>query len=159
MWLVRWRAGTPAPGHVCLPSRRANCDPDQLRKHGFVQRNYLGLSLVGLTESIVTREKRRNPNFPKIDAGTGVLVTEVMDDSPARAAGVREGDVLLSVNGLPVTEPDAVVESLGIYEEGKTFKLELVRPGYNGSKPFTAEAKPLALKLNSRGPPRGGRFG
>jgi predicted metalloprotease with PDZ domain len=44
---------------------------------------------------------------------TGVLITEVMKDTPAEKAGLKAGDVLLTVGGDKVEDPGDVRESLG----------------------------------------------
>jgi membrane-associated protease RseP (regulator of RpoE activity) len=68
----------------------------------------------------------------KLPEGTGVVVTQVVPDGPAQKADVREHDILLSVNGQPVPDGDA---------------LDAV---VKAAKP---DAPPLALKLLRDGQP------
>jgi membrane-associated protease RseP (regulator of RpoE activity) len=58
----------------------------------------------------------------------GVVVTEVQAGKPAVAAGVKAGDVLLSINGMPVAKQEALPGE--IQKAGETpVELELVRGG------------------------------
>lgn len=45
-----------------------------------------------------------------LETQAGVTVTEVVPDSPAAAAGVLEGDIILSANETPIQEPEDLVE-------------------------------------------------
>ena len=57
----------------------------------------------------------------------GVLITEIEDDSPADKAGLRAGDVILSIEGEKVKEPDKVIDILSDYEEGDVVEVEILR--------------------------------
>jgi membrane-associated protease RseP (regulator of RpoE activity) len=59
---------------------------------------------------------------------TGVVITEVQPGKPAEMAGVKAGDVLLSINEKPVTRQEALPEE--IQKAGETVvELELMRGG------------------------------
>jgi membrane-associated protease RseP (regulator of RpoE activity) len=58
----------------------------------------------------------------------GVVVTEVAGDKPADAAGVKSGDVLLSINGNPVAHHDELPEKIQA-AGGSPVELELMRGG------------------------------
>jgi len=72
----------------------------------------------------------------------GVLVRSVNDDSPAAKAGVKAGDVIVSVNGHHVDDPSDISQELR-HATGDDFTLDIVRD----RKPQT-----LKGKLNSRAP-------
>lgn len=59
----------------------------------------------------------------------GVLISEVYKKSPAKVAGVKEGDVLLSINGDEVDEPSAIIEIMKDVEEGDQLALKVLRKG------------------------------
>ena len=54
----------------------------------------------------------------------GILVAGFSEDAPAQAAGVQEGDVILSVNGVPVETAQALRDAL---QEGRQASLKLRR--------------------------------
>ena len=60
--------------------------------------------------------------------GRGVVVTEVLGGKPADAAGVKSGDVLLSVNGRPVAKHEELPARIQA-TEGSPVELELLRGG------------------------------
>ncbi|MEM8732698.1 MAG: PDZ domain-containing protein [Planctomycetota bacterium] len=59
----------------------------------------------------------------------GVLISEVYKKSPAMEAGVKEGDLLLSINGDEVDEPSAIIEIMKDVEEGDQLALQVLRKG------------------------------
>jgi serine protease Do len=71
-----------------IPGNLARWVADQLIKHGRVSRSWLGVQV--------------QPLLKQDAAGVGVLISDVTKDSPAAAAGVLSGDVLLRVAGQEV---------------------------------------------------------
>ncbi len=59
--------------------------------------------------------------------GTGVRVDSVSDDSPAKAAGLQAGDVILSWNGAPVVDTRALMTELAKRSPGDNVKLGVKR--------------------------------
>jgi serine protease Do/serine protease DegQ len=58
---------------------------------------------------------------------TGVLVTSVTKDSAAMKAGVKAGDVIVSVNGSSVERSGDIRERLRSLDAGDEFTLEIMR--------------------------------
>ena len=54
---------------------------------------------------------------------------EISPDGPAAAAGVREGDVILSLDGAAVTGTDDLIRLLGAGQIGQELTLEVLRDG------------------------------
>jgi serine protease Do len=76
-----------------MPPRMA--DPDDLPEG---HRGYLGVSTIELGKQLA--------EYFGVRGDGGVLVTEVAEDSPAEAAGLRAGDIILSVEDSRVDGPD-----------------------------------------------------
>jgi two-component system NtrC family sensor kinase len=57
----------------------------------------------------------------------GVVASEVAPDSPAAAAGVRAGDVLLAIDGRPVDRPAEVFDLLHSSQEGQPLRYTVLR--------------------------------
>lgn len=99
---------------------------DQLRNSGKVSRSYLGVY-----PQDIDRTLAEVYNLPKPE---GALVTKISPNSAASAAGVKEGDIILSFNNQPIsrasdlinfinrTRPNTVV-TLGIQRDGKPLTL------------------------------------
>lgn len=78
---------------------------------------------LGLTVDASTAEQRRPSRAPH-----GVIVSEV-NDGPARRAGVRQGDLLVSLDNKPLTDPEIFADVVANLPEGKTVSLLLHRQG------------------------------
>jgi len=87
-------------------------------------RVYLGVFTVPVEDlSNHTRKKM------KLESSDGVIVVDIMPDSPATEAGLRHGDVITHVNGKVVEDEDELCEDLEKAGPGKPVKLSVVREG------------------------------
>nr|XP_004669031.2 serine protease HTRA4 [Jaculus jaculus] len=82
----------------------------QLKGKAPSQKKYLGLRMLPLTLNILREMKRQDPNFP--DVSSGVFVYEVIEGSAAESSGLRDHDVIISINGQPVTTTTDVIEAV-----------------------------------------------
>ena len=87
-----------------IPASMARRVSAQLVEHGKVTRGWLGGVLQPLTPELAAS---LGP-----DGRKGVLVTEVMPDSPAARAGLRSGDVVLEVDGRKIEHPADVARAV-----------------------------------------------
>ena len=71
----------------------------------------------------------------------GALVAEVTSGGPADAAGLRAGDVITSIDGREVTDPDDVAEIVSDNEPGDEVEIELMRGG---------ERRTFSVELSTR---------
>ena len=83
------------------------------------KRAYLGVSLVDLTD-----ELREHLGAPK---DTGILVSSVEDGSPAGKAGIRVGDIIVSVDGKDVKSSGDLRRGLREKKDGDTVRVEVMR--------------------------------
>lgn len=95
----------------------------QLFAHGRVRRASIGVA--GATAP-VDRRLQRALNLAQ---ASGVRVLEVLEASPARLAGVEEGDLIVGLDGTPVTGIDTLQRLLDAGRIGKLCVLRLVRRG------------------------------
>ncbi|XP_071385794.1 serine protease HTRA3a [Centroberyx affinis] len=65
-----------------------------------VKRSFLGIRMLTITEALLAELKLQNSDFP--DVSSGVLVQQVIPDSPAEKSGIKAGDVIVKVNGRPL---------------------------------------------------------
>lgn len=57
----------------------------------------------------------------------GVLIAQVVKDSPAFRAGLRADDVVLTVNGIPIFEPSDIHREVGLLAPGSTSRVRVIR--------------------------------
>src|SRR2546427_2776253 len=97
----------PAQG-ICfaIASNTAQLITGWLVKEGRVRRSYIGIA--GQTAAIHARLRR----YYRLTQGRGVLVVGVEPGSPARLAGLREGDLIVAFKGYPITSIDDLLRSL-----------------------------------------------
>jgi S1-C subfamily serine protease len=77
---------------------------------------------VAVAPSHVARRMRRSVGLPERE---GVLIRGVEDGSPAAAAGIQAGDLIVEIGGRAVTDPDQLLEALATLE--LPFEVRLVR--------------------------------
>jgi S1-C subfamily serine protease len=92
-----------------------------LLRHGFVRRGYLGVA--GQDVPLLRRVSR----FHHLSQTSGVLVISLEADGPARAAGLRDGDVIVSLDEHAVTSLDDLHRLLTEERIGATVTLGVLR--------------------------------
>lgn len=95
----------------------------------------------GVRMEAVTDEVARVMNLPAVK---GVLVSDVIPGSTAESAGLRRGDVWLSLNDREINLPNEGVAALRQLREGDTFRYKYLRQGQEfekeaALKPFPTE--------------------
>jgi len=78
---------------------------------------------VAIAPGHVARRLRRAVGLPDND---GLLIREVMQDSPAARAGLAQGDLIVAAAGQPVRTPDDLFDALQS-AQGGTIELSIVR--------------------------------
>jgi serine protease Do len=94
---------------------------EQLKTKGRVSRGWLGVLIQDVTRELA-------PTFG-LNQPQGALVAQVLRDSPATAAGILPGDVILSYNGREVPTSSALPPLVGATAVGETARLEVMRKG------------------------------
>ncbi len=69
--------------------------------------------------------------------GKGVIVDDVIPNSPADKAGILKGDVVVSMDSRELITPKDMIRELGRYKPGETVKLVIMRDGQMYQAPLT----------------------
>ncbi len=93
----------------------------ELVADGRVSRGWLGITLQPLTPELAR-------SFG-LESASGALISEVQPDTPAAAAGLRPGDVVLSVQGKDVRNHRELSEAVAALDPGTEAELVLLRKG------------------------------
>ncbi|GAB4530321.1 MAG: HhoA/HhoB/HtrA family serine endopeptidase [Pleurocapsa sp.] len=110
-----------------IPINTAKDIAEQLITNGKVEHPFLGIRMASLTPEIKTQLKNQQ-NFV-LDKEKGVIVVEVMPNSPAAKAGIRAGDVITTLNGEEITTADQVQKAVEKVKAGDRLPLQLSRQG------------------------------
>jgi serine protease Do len=94
---------------------------EQLKEKGSVSRGWLGV--------LIQRVDRDLAESFGLDRAAGALVTQVLVDSPAAAAGIREGDVILDFDGKKIDLSSDLPHVVGRVKPDTTVKMLVMRNG------------------------------
>ena len=108
-----------------IPIETAKRIADELFLYGKVEHPFLGISMVDLTPEAKDEINRKLDG--KIKDNQGVVITRVIEDSPAEKAGLRQGDVIQKVGGVAVKNPTEVQQEVEKSLVGKNLALEVIR--------------------------------
>jgi putative serine protease PepD len=100
---------------------------EQLRKTAGGEPRIEGFLGVGLAE--------------RTDGGAGAIIADVQADSPAAAAGIREGDLVLSVDGEPINGQTGLVAAIRDRSPGDVVEIEVSRDGVRETLSATLVAR------------------
>ncbi|MCT7962734.1 trypsin-like peptidase domain-containing protein [Laspinema sp. D1] len=124
-----------------IPINRAQDIAQQLIANGEVQHPYLGIQMVQLTPEL-KNEINNNPNAGlTVTEDKGILIAQVMPDSPAVRGGLRAGDVIVSINGVQMTDANAVQQQVERTRIGGELQMQVIRNG----QPMTLAVQPGAF--------------
>ncbi len=139
-----------------IPINLAKDIVDDLVDTGHYSRGYLGITFQDLDDRLA-----RANGLP--DAKSGVLVTNVLEDTPADRAGIKEGDIITGVNDTRIESGKQLQKTVAGFGAGKKVKIAVLRDGKKksfdvklaerpsqagGSSPASPSKKPvLGLEL------------
>jgi serine protease Do len=116
-----------------IPINLARTVMNQLIQTGHVERAVMGISIRPITPE--------DAELAKLREIRGVVVNDFTppDNSPARRAGVQEGDIIVAVDGDPVESVSQLQQKVGFRKAGEAVQVTLVRAG--------GERKTLTVRL------------
>ena len=135
------RSGPGAGLGFAIPINLAKRVASQLADGGKVVHPYLGLQLVPLTAR-VARDNNRDPDaLLQLPERDGALMQRVLPESPAEKAGLKRGDLVVSVAEQTVKTPAALLQQVERAEVGQPLALRVLR----GQKELQLSIRPAAL--------------
>ena len=105
-----------------------------LVKGGKVSRGYIGVNITQIDEAMA--------KALGLDKAKGVLVQTLTKGGAGEDAGIKEGDVILSVDGKEVNAPNELQIIIGSHHPGESVKLTIFRDGKTLDKDVTLRPKP-----------------
>jgi S1-C subfamily serine protease len=95
----------------------------ELVRHGRVRRAYIGIAAQHFSLS------RRLRHATSLTQENAVIIASVETGSPAARAGLAAGDVLIAVDGVPVTGADDLIRMLAGEKIGRKLEVAILRNG------------------------------
>jgi Do/DeqQ family serine protease len=111
-----------------IPINTARDIAEQLIANGKVDHPFLGIRMASLTPE-VREQIKNNTNLFIGEDEEGVLIVEVVPNSPAAKAGLRAGDLITSINGQAIATADQVQKAVDQTTVGDQLPLKLSRQG------------------------------
>jgi serine protease Do len=138
---------TPSGGSVgigfAIPSDLAKSVVAQLREHGDVARGWLGVQMQPLTDTLAKAMGRSSTD--------GVLVDKVQADSPAKTAGLMQGDLITAYNGKIIKDPRDISMAVADTAAGSSATISYIRNGVAKTVDVTiAKLKDDAVAANDK---------
>ncbi len=104
-----------------IPSSMAKAVMDNLIHKGKVVRGWLGVSIQPVTPDLAKQFDIKDDK--------GALVGDVVEDSPAEKAGIKNGDVIIEFDGREVNDPAGLRNSVAGTPPGKKAPIKVMRDG------------------------------
>ena len=112
-----------------IPVNMASWVADQLVNQGQVKRAYLGVMIQDIDSTLA---RQFNLSVPQ-----GVVITDVVPDSPAAEADLQPGDVVVELNGRRITSRKNMQSMVERLKFGKKYRLTVIRGGERIEVPVT----------------------
>ena len=119
---------------LAIPASMAKTVMEQIIKTGTVTRGWIGAGLQAITPEIAESFKLGTP--------LGAIINEVLRGGPADKAGIKLGDVIVSIDGKQISDPNGVVNVVTGIAPGSVSKLMLKRKGQDLQVAVTIGRRP-----------------
>ena len=119
---------------LAIPASMAKSVMEQIIKSGTVTRGWIGVELQALTPALAE----------SFHLGTlaGAIINGVVSGGPADKAGAKPGDVLLSIDGKPIADPQGVLNAVTGIAPGTTAQMKIKRKGQDMELAVTVGRRP-----------------
>ena len=112
-----------------IPIETAQRISKQIIQTGKVSRAYLGIQMVTVDPNVKRQVNQDSDLGIQISEEKGVLITRVVDASPAAKAGARKGDVIIKLDNSDILSADQVTQLVEARSVGDKLQMEIRRNG------------------------------
>jgi len=118
-----------------IPASIVKKTMEQIIQSGSVTRGWIGAGVQELTPELAE-------SF-KLGSTKGVLITEIIRNSPAEQAGIKTGDILIAIDGMAINDWNTMLETVTNFPPGKVVTARLMRDGVEMSLPVKIGKRPI----------------
>lgn len=118
-----------------IPINRAMRAVSELIQFGEIKKTWTGLRIQEMSSALAR-------HFG-LSSAEGVLVSDVISEGPADHAGIREGDVIVGIDGKTVNSVEEFREKTGTHIAGESIELRVIRDGSELDIAIEMEALPV----------------
>jgi len=119
---------------LAIPASMAKTVMEQIIKTGTVTRGWVGVELAPVTPALAEAFK--------LGSVEGAIINGVVTGGPADKGGAKPGDVLVAIEGKPVTDPQSVLNLVTGLAPGASAKLKVKRKGQEMELAITVGRRP-----------------
>lgn len=120
------QTGSYAGYGFAVPANIVQKVVNDFKKYGRVQRGYVGIQGMDLSNEIAVKDYNRLNNAD-LKSGQGVLVTGLSEDGGAIDAGIEEGDIIVEVDDKKVKSFSLLTSAVGRKNPGDKVKVKVLR--------------------------------
>jgi Do/DeqQ family serine protease len=128
-----------------IPIKTAQRIANQLVTTGKVNHPFLGIRMTNLSPELKQRINGDASSNLRVQDDAGVLIFEVLPNSPASKAGLKIGDVIKRINGQNISKASQVQQKVDETSTGRSLQLELKRNGQMLNLAIAPEPIPTRL--------------
>jgi Do/DeqQ family serine protease len=121
-------SGAYAGNSFAIPVTIVKKVVDDLKEFGQVQRALIGVNIKDVESADAQKQK--------LSEVKGILITRVVEDGSAQAAGMKENDVIIKFDGTPVNTVSELQEQVGKHRPGDKVTVTYLRSGKENTVPI-----------------------
>ncbi|MFA6449550.1 MAG: Do family serine endopeptidase [bacterium] len=118
-----------------IPINRAMRAVAELLRSGKIEKTWTGIRAQEMTAKLAQNLGVKN--------GGGVLISDVIENSPAAKAGLKTGDVIVKVDNVTIDSIETFVDKIGSYMVGESMAVEYLRDGAGKKAQMKLSGLPL----------------
>jgi serine protease Do len=122
-------SGAYAGNSFAIPVTIVKKVVEDLKQYGEVQRAIIGVNIMEVTQDDAEKFK--------LNEVKGARISNVITDGSAEAAGLKENDIIVRFDGVPVATPSELQEQVGKHRPGDRANITYIRSGKEVTVPIT----------------------
>jgi serine protease Do len=134
-----------------IPINMARAISQQLIKTGKVTRGYLGVMIQDVTPELA--------HSFGLEKAQGALISEVTEDTPAKTAGLQQGDIILKMNDKDVETSNTLKNEVAMLAPGTKVRFEIFRDGKRKEVTVKIGERPASMSMRGEATQSKGQLG